>query len=508
MRANISKTNVVRHHVVVTPIGDCAPKSTVLSTVHWLLFPFLFLLPSLPLRPVLFISLPLHNILLASSLTSAMASSTACPSCGVDVHKAFEQMETARRKLELWQEKLDVDQELLAQDKKNFKRRARAAKARTAAAHQQAEQSIAEAKEERDEARHNCRQATLQAEQAKEKLSQLEKEFEEETMSLKDRIRSLEALQKAKEQDREELTEDWQDQQQQHQDIVGQLRKELARQQDAVTRYEMQLLDLERDNDEAVCMRCPTLERELEDSQEKAQQLQRDLDQSKTKLTDIRSTKVQLELQVEDMVSAKASLESKLVDLEKERAEVHERLLEHEQLATATAKKIDSLQDQIQKLLTQTPAFAPETQIPPPEVGSTRLVLEKELTSAEGLEGIYTGTVNDKDLPHGSGTLRVDDGAVYDGDWLNGKRHGRGVWATVEGDIYNGSWKSGVYHGYGVFCWSDGRVYRGEYVLGNREGGGVMVCTLLGEDLFLFTCISYVNRHGHMVLTTKDCILW
>ena len=53
----------------------------------------------------------------------------ACRSCGVDVKAAYDQIETARRKLTLVQEKVTLDQELLKQDKRNFKRRLQAAKA-------------------------------------------------------------------------------------------------------------------------------------------------------------------------------------------------------------------------------------------------------------------------------------------------------------------------------------------------------------------------------------------
>jgi hypothetical protein len=109
-----------------------------------------------------------------------------------------------------------------------------------------------------------------------------------------------------------------------------------------------------------------------------------------------------------------------------------------------------------------------------PDPLTHRLVLEHEWHGTE-LTGVYTGWVDiDTGNPSGNGTLRVDDGAVYDGDWKNGHRHGQGVYATVEGDVYRGEWQDDLYHGTGTFVWSDGRVYRGMYSFGQRQGTGVM----------------------------------
>ena len=97
---------------------------------------------------------------------------------------------------------------------------------------------------------------------------------------------------------------------------------------------------------------------------------------------------------------------------------------------------------------------------------------------------MYTGQVrlnDDKDTdgtttnPDGNGTLRLDDGAVYDGEWRDGKPHGTGVYATIDGDLHHcQTWSNGLKHGSTVDVWADGRVYRGTYCQGQRQGQGVL----------------------------------
>ena len=101
--------------------------------------------------------------------------------------------------------------------------------------------------------------------------------------------------------------------------------------------------------------------------------------------------------------------------------------------------------------------------------------------------GIYTGWVDDStNLPDGRGTLRCDDGAIWDCTWSNGRPHGHGILATIEGDVYHGTWVDGEKHStiatsdadYEERCcvhvFSDGRVYRGTYVNDTRQGEGIM----------------------------------
>jgi hypothetical protein len=104
-----------------------------------------------------------------------------------------------------------------------------------------------------------------------------------------------------------------------------------------------------------------------------------------------------------------------------------------------------------------------------------RNVMEYEWHGAQ-YSGIYTGQLSViSNNPDGDGTLRLDDGAVYNGEWRNGQPHGSGVWATIEGDLFcSQSWQNGTKHGKTVDVFCDGCVYRGNYEYGKRHGDGIL----------------------------------
>jgi hypothetical protein len=113
---------------------------------------------------------------------------------------------------------------------------------------------------------------------------------------------------------------------------------------------------------------------------------------------------------------------------------------------------------------------------PVPRSAETFLVFEKEY-HGEDLVGMYTGymttdALSNENIPHGFGTLRLDDGAVMDGTWEFGLLKGSGVLATIDGDVYHGDWLQGKKHGTGTLVYSDGRVYRGSFEADKRHGIG------------------------------------
>ena len=68
---------------------------------------------------------------------------------------------------------------------------------------------------------------------------------------------------------------------------------------------------------------------------------------------------------------------------------------------------------------------------------------------------------------HGKGKLTGEDGAVYAGDWKDGKRHGSGT--STSGDRlreYKGHWQNDVKHGRGAQQLSDGSVFKGAFANG------------------------------------------
>lgn len=69
-------------------------------------------------------------------------------------------------------------------------------------------------------------------------------------------------------------------------------------------------------------------------------------------------------------------------------------------------------------------------------------------------------------------TIRYDNGDVYVGETLNGKRHGKGKYTYADGTFYEGEYMNDKRHGKGKYTYADGTFYEGEYVNGKRHGRG------------------------------------
>jgi len=112
--------------------------------------------------------------------------------------------------------------------------------------------------------------------------------------------------------------------------------------------------------------------------------------------------------------------------------------------------------------------------------------------------GKYDGQIGNN-IPNGFGLLKLDDGIVYEGDWLNGKYHGKGeltlgsgkyeeekyigdfkngfkdgvgTYFHKNGSKYEGQWKKDKPHGKGIFNWSSGGRYEGDFKMGLKHGWG------------------------------------
>lgn len=69
-------------------------------------------------------------------------------------------------------------------------------------------------------------------------------------------------------------------------------------------------------------------------------------------------------------------------------------------------------------------------------------------------------------------TIRYDDGRVYSGNVVNGKRHGWGKMTWPSGITYEGDWKDDRFSGKGKYTWPNGDVYEGDFVDDKRTGIG------------------------------------
>ena len=111
-------------------------------------------------------------------------------------------------------------------------------------------------------------------------------------------------------------------------------------------------------------------------------------------------------------------------------------------------------------------------------------------------DGVYRGYVSEKsNEPFGYGTLRMNNGYVYEGEFAGGDYNGYGIqtWPSgsvyqgdfvadlkagkgkmtwSNGNVYEGSWGNGKMTGKGKFTWANGNVYEGDFVAGKKEGYG------------------------------------
>ena len=57
----------------------------------------------------------------------------------------------------------------------------------------------------------------------------------------------------------------------------------------------------------------------------------------------------------------------------------------------------------------------------------------------------YVGEINEKEEPHGRGTMCWKNGRRYEGQWKNGKKHGQGVEYGANGAVdFSGEWTDDV----------------------------------------------------------------
>jgi len=70
-----------------------------------------------------------------------------------------------------------------------------------------------------------------------------------------------------------------------------------------------------------------------------------------------------------------------------------------------------------------------------------------------------------------------DDGSLYLGQWLDGKKHGRGVWlrrlSKGNAYFYEGHWSEGKREGLGRVIVNNGGIYEGMWKADHKHGTGV-----------------------------------
>ena len=86
--------------------------------------------------------------------------------------------------------------------------------------------------------------------------------------------------------------------------------------------------------------------------------------------------------------------------------------------------------------------------------------------------GRYEGHFNENGVPHGEGKITYEEGDVYEGELVDGKRSGKGKMTYKNGNIYEGEWAEDVRHGHGSLTYPSGYEYKGNWLNGKREGHG------------------------------------
>ena len=77
------------------------------------------------------------------------------------------------------------------------------------------------------------------------------------------------------------------------------------------------------------------------------------------------------------------------------------------------------------------------------------------------------------DKAQGKGRFIHENGDVYEGDFVNDRANGKGVFIHTNGVKYEGEWLEDLQHGMGIETWPDGSFYNGSYSKGKKRGKGV-----------------------------------
>lgn len=78
------------------------------------------------------------------------------------------------------------------------------------------------------------------------------------------------------------------------------------------------------------------------------------------------------------------------------------------------------------------------------------------------------------DCNNGHGRFLFRSGAVYEGDFLNGKCHGKGIMSFPNGNKYWGDWTDNQRQGQGKMAYREGNTYVGGFVESRMRGKGKM----------------------------------
>ncbi|RDY22672.1 hypothetical protein CHF27_012245, partial [Romboutsia maritimum] len=82
----------------------------------------------------------------------------------------------------------------------------------------------------------------------------------------------------------------------------------------------------------------------------------------------------------------------------------------------------------------------------------------------------------------GEKTCRYDNGDIYKGEFIDGKKSGFGICIFANKERYEGLWKDDKMHSVGKYTFSDGGIYSGDFKDGVIEGLGMY--TYPNKDIY------------------------
>lgn len=115
--------------------------------------------------------------------------------------------------------------------------------------------------------------------------------------------------------------------------------------------------------------------------------------------------------------------------------------------------------------------------------------------------GEYVGERNSFNRFHGHGVYTYRNGAVYDGEWADGRKQGQGKQVQPDGSVYTGQWQDNLQNGQGRMKWANGDVYVGQWSAGHMHGKGVF--TSANGDRYQGNFVVD-QREGKGVLTHRN----
>eukprot|EP00543_Licmophora_paradoxa_P003547 CAMPEP_0202451414 /NCGR_PEP_ID=MMETSP1360-20130828/9856_1 /ASSEMBLY_ACC=CAM_ASM_000848 /TAXON_ID=515479 /ORGANISM="Licmophora paradoxa, Strain CCMP2313" /LENGTH=138 /DNA_ID=CAMNT_0049069985 /DNA_START=602 /DNA_END=1018 /DNA_ORIENTATION=+ len=85
--------------------------------------------------------------------------------------------------------------------------------------------------------------------------------------------------------------------------------------------------------------------------------------------------------------------------------------------------------------------------------------------------GIYSGEISDRGIPHGQGLLRFYNGDIYDGPFCHGEMHGDGaIFQFSDHNMeYRGDYRHNLKHGSGELI----GIYKGSFQFDKPHGFGI-----------------------------------